>query len=336
MCRGGCAVVGGLHDGGMLLSPGSTLVPSPVPLLRQRDGDAAGLRLREDDRRVRVRPGVYAPRDHWEGLKPWERYVARVHAFALVSPGVVFCLESAAALLGLPLFGEPRDIHVFDATRERSHRFGDVAVHTSADARIVSTGALSVTSAADTTVDLIRVLPPACGLAVGDAALRAFPRTVDTKLLSEIADSQVNGRGSRRLRWALPRLDARSESVSESVSRAVIEWSGFPEPELQRVFHYEGFEDRSDFFWTAYRAIGESDGYDKYTDDPQEAARRIRAEKQREDRLRRHVNGFARWDYAGATRVTPLCTALMRAGVPQLAPPQRALLATLRHNPRSR
>src|SRR3546814_437319 len=136
-------------DGGMLLLPGHTLAPSPAPLMRSRDAEEAGLRLREDDRRVRVRPGVYALRDRWETLTPWERYVARVHAFALVSPGVVFCLESAAALLGLPLFGEPRDIQVFDAARDRSHRFGDVAVHTSVDTQNTSVVPLPLTPRPD-------------------------------------------------------------------------------------------------------------------------------------------------------------------------------------------
>src|SRR3546814_14172198 len=133
----------------MLLLPGHTLAPSPAPLMRSRDAEEAGLRLREDDRRVRVRPGVYALRDRWETLTPWERYVARVHAFALVSPGAVFCLESAAALLGLPLFGEPRDIQVFAAARARSHRFGDVAVHTSVDTQNTSVVPLPLTPRPD-------------------------------------------------------------------------------------------------------------------------------------------------------------------------------------------
>ncbi len=79
-------------------------------------------------RYIRVRAGVYAPRAEWDRLKPWERYLARVHAYALVNPDAVFSHESAAALLGLPLFGEPRDIHTYDLSRKTSNRFGDVFV----------------------------------------------------------------------------------------------------------------------------------------------------------------------------------------------------------------
>ena len=80
----------------------------PVDLLSARDAVAAGLRPSDDRRLVRVRHGVYADRLRWDALEPWERYLARVHAVAVVSPHTVFALESAAALWGMPVFGEPR------------------------------------------------------------------------------------------------------------------------------------------------------------------------------------------------------------------------------------
>jgi hypothetical protein len=123
----------------------------------------------------RVRPGVCAPRRAWDDLPPWSRYLLRVHALHLVRPDGVFSHESAAALMGLPLFGHPRHLHLFDARRDRSLSYGDVRVHTSADdRRSRAVDGIHLTSVADTVIDLARALPPAFGLAVADAAMRTY------------------------------------------------------------------------------------------------------------------------------------------------------------------
>ncbi|MCR2784932.1 MULTISPECIES: hypothetical protein [unclassified Microbacterium] len=314
------------------------IAPAPVMLTLQGDAAHAGLRVRAGAAVIRVRPGVYAPRDQWVRLQPWERYRARVHAFHLKHPDAILALESAAAAMGLPVFGEPRDIHVYDPERTSSRRFGDVCVHTSADAKPVELrGGMLMTAPAATAVDLMRVLPPAFGLAVADAVVSASrPDAASVDLLREIAGSQVNRRGSARVALLLELVDPRSESVGETVSHAVIVWLGYEGPELQVEFVAEGFVDRADFFWRRASVIGESDGYGKYVGtDAADTVARIVNEKQREDRLRRQVREFTRWDWATAMRVAPLDERLGRAGVPRVRPPQRALLATLRHNPRS-
>ena len=58
-----------------------------------------------------------------------ERYAARVHAYLRICPDAILCLESAAVIHGIPLFGEARDIHVYDPSATKSTRFGDVVVH---------------------------------------------------------------------------------------------------------------------------------------------------------------------------------------------------------------
>lgn len=314
------------------------VLPSPAELLLARDDDVAGIRLRRDPGFARVRAGVYAPTTAWRSLTPWDRYLARVHAHALVHPDAVFSHESAAVLLGLPVFGEPRDIHLFDPLRTRSHRAGDVIVHTSQDAReLIDLGPFRTTSPVDTAIDLARVLPAALALAVVDAVIS--PRGGGFALADAVdrAREQRSTRGIVKLRWIWERADARAESPGESVSRAVIEWWGFERPELQVTFRYEGYEDRTDFYWPGLRLIGESDGYGKYDGgDPEETKRRLLAEKRREDRLRRHEGGFVRWDWADAVRAAPLRDKLLAAGLTQSRPPQRALLATLRSHPRSR
>lgn len=276
---------------------------------------------------VRVRAGVYAPRAAWEKLAPWERYLARVHAFALIAPGAVFAYESAAVLWGLPLFGEPRDIHVFAPGRTSSRRFGDVCVHTGIDGRAVENiQGLSVTSAADTAIDLMRVLPPLLGLAVGDAVM-ASPHGVTRDALATLAGAQAHRRGRARLALLLPMLDGDAESPGESVSRGVMVWSGFESPVLQKVFRSEGHTDRADFAWPSVRSIGESDGYGKYVGETaEETVRRIVAEKRREERLRRQCDAFDRWDMADALAVEPLVTRLDRMRVPRVGPPRADLL----------
>lgn len=308
----------------------------PVRLFVAREDDPGGIRLRNARDLVRVRFQVYAPADAWRALKPWERYAARVHAFGLVSPDAIFALESAAVLRGLPVFGEPRDVHVFGEDRSTSTRYGDVVVHTSRDAPAIEQhGGRFMTANVHTALALGRVMPPAFALAVCDAFAR---RHGDAGIaeFAALARRQVNPRGRRRLRWLHRRSDQASESAGESVSRAVIEWLGFDDPEVQYEFRLEGKLDRTDFFWLDRRVIGESDGYGKYdAPTPEELKGRLTDEKIREDRLRRYVQGFARWDWSDTLRAQPLGDKLRRAGLSSRHPVNSSALLTLRRNPRS-
>ncbi len=306
---------------------------SPLPLVPAADARLAGIPVRTE-RYHRVRRGIYADAAAWTALSPWDRYAARVAAFHQRHPDAILCLESAAVAHDLPTFGEPRDIHVFDPDRAASRRFGDVCVHTAVDGRETTTlGGVAATTRDDTALDLIRVLPIGYGLAVADAALRAGALRED---LMDRAAAQRSQRGKRRLRWTLPRADAASESAGESISRAGMEVGGFERPELQVVFTYECVTDRVDFSFRSIRVLGESDGWGKYDlSDPAAAERHLRNEKRREDRLRRHGHGFARWEYRDACRVTPMARALVAAGVHPRYPASPALAATLTRNPRS-
>lgn len=311
--------------------------PSPVALIVAAEAERAPA-PRAQAGLHRVRHRVYASAEAWAGLKPWERYLARVHAVALVRPDAIFCLESAAALLGLPLFGEPRDIHLFDLGQPKTHRFGDVVRHTSQIApQIVEVDGIHVTAPADTVSGLLRLLPPAFGLAVADAA--TSPRQCGLTTRAEIEDVRgraVDPRGIRMHDWVVDELDPAAESPGESVSRAVILWLGFAQPVLQQEFFLEGKTDRVDFWWPDAGVAGESDGYGKYDrSDPAAAHRALTEEKRREDRLRRHLNGFGRWDWSDTLRVAPLERALVQAGAPRIHRPQRLMLATLRTHRRS-
>lgn len=306
---------------------------SPTPLLLPSHAPRSGPPLWRDESLLRVRSGIYTLRSAWEGLPPWDRYRVRVHAFALSRQDAVFSHESAASLLGLPVFGHPRAIHIFDPRRSRSVRYGDVAVHTSADRRSTCTVAgIHLTTVEDVVIDLARVLPPALGLAVADAALRAFD--LDGERLLDRAAAQRNAFGARRLQWTLTHASPLAESPGESISRAVIEWCGFPSPALQQEHRIDGRTFRSDFCWPEQKVIGESDGWLKYTGD--DAAEAVRAEKRREDTLRREGWRIARWDYADALGVDALRTALLAAGLRPVRRPEVAALSSVGRNPRSK
>lgn len=327
--------VGVRIDGGHTREPqGGRMHPStPDPsLLLSRDTRRLGDRLYTRARRgelVAVRPGVYAPAHWWAGLAPHERYQERVRAALTVFPDAVLFRESATVLHGLPLFGEPSHIHLFDANARATSTFGDVVVHASLRARsVVSIEGAFATGLLETIVDTARALPPAYALALVDAALR---RGVSLEDLRATAGADSNRRGRKKLAWVFDFADARAESVGESVSRAVIDWLGFPAPVLQQEFRGEGDLDRTDFWWPAYRIIGESDGYGKYeAHSAREAVSNIVAEKKREDRLRRQSRGFACWDWADSHRAVPVRSKLLAAGLPLIGPPNNAMLATLR------
>ena len=309
------------------------MTSSPLPLMTASEARMLGHDV-SSPRWHRVRHGIYVDKVAFEELPPWRKYAVRVHAFVRMHPDAVLCLESAAVFLGLPLFDEARDIHVYDPDRGASRRFGDVCVHTSADPReVVQVDGAYVTGLLDTTIDLARVLPPAFALAVADAAIApAQGGTLTTAILQEHAAAQQNQRGVVQLRWLWARADPRSESTGESISRAVIEWCGFPVPVLQVTFHYDGCADRVDFLFEDTKTIGESDGWGKYkmAKDPARAAELLKDEKRREDRLRRRGHPFARWELRDVLRVTPLGDALHAASVRRVRPSEPGMLATLR------
>lgn len=321
----------------LLLADRAQLVP-PLPVYSVADARMLGIRLHEK-RWMRLRKGVYVDRAGFVELSAWDRYAVRVHAYLRMHPDAVLCLESAAVIHGIPSFGEPKDIHVYDPDLDKSSRHADAITHTSIDLReIDEVGGIRVTSLRDTIVDLARVATPAHALAMTDAAISAAQggdvRLVD---LVERGGELVNPRGRTRMRWVWDNADERSESPAESVSRAVMMWCGFERPELQREFEYEGQRDRADFYFRSCRAIGEVDGWGKYLlDGGDKAFARLKEEKRREDRLRRHRHPFARWELDDAWKVAPMCRALNAAGILTVEPRQQAMLATLRRDPRAK
>lgn len=123
--------------------------------------------------------------------------------------------------------------------------------------------------------------------------------------LLNVLDDLLPYPGSARARKVIEFADGTSDSLLESISRTQMMLLGLPAPQLQVPFYdAEGFIGYADFYWPELDLIGESDGDLKYDgkDSPsgESAETVVKKEKRREDRMRRVVSGFVRWDWAVA------------------------------------
>jgi hypothetical protein len=154
-----------------------------------------------------------------------------------------------------------------------------------------------LTSVPRTVIDLARVLPFGEGVAVADSALHA--RLTSKAELAAVIAVCARWRGLQRAREVAEFSDARSESVLESLSRAVFHQFGLPPPDLQV---WVGDDDevigRVDFLWRRYRTIGEADGALKY-----QTPARARTQLERDARLRAAGYEVVHFTWPEITRV---------------------------------
>jgi hypothetical protein len=145
---------------------------------------------------------------------------------------------------------------------------------------VVSYRDVPLTSVPRTAIDLARSLPFAQGVAVVDSALHA--RLTSKGELAAVIAECPRWPGLQRAREVTAFSDARSESVLESLSRAVFRQAGLPPPDLQVQVGDDGeIIGRVDFLWRRYNTIGEADGALKY-----ETPARARTQLEPDARLR--------------------------------------------------
>ncbi len=253
----------------------------------------------------------------------FERYRLTVMAAARGSVGDrVVSHTSAAALHALPLL-KP-DVGVVHFTTSSTGRTGGrAAIHQAplpiSDVTIVD--GVRVTSLARTICDTARLGTFAQALTVVDQGLR---RGVGIDDLRRITRSQARWHGVGVLRRAVAAGDARSESVGESFSRAVIlGFDDIPAPDLQVPIRLAaGVVVYGDFGWEG-KAVGEFDGFIKYSRsrpfDAQSSDQVLFAEKRREDAIRDLGIVPIRWVWADVSAPDrlhrKLHDGLRRAGV---------------------
>ena len=206
-------------------------------------------------------------------------------------------------MYGLGLVGRgPEPVaEITRAPGDRGSRTGDlgVLVHIAAlpAEHVVSYRGVLLTSVPRTVIDLARTLPFAQGVAVADSALHAG-LTSKSELAAVIAECP-RWRGLQRAREVTAFSDARSESVLESLSRAVFHQAGLPPPDLQVWVGDDGeVIGRVDFLWRRYGTIGEADGAFKY-----QTPARARAQLERDARLRAAGYEVVHFTWPEITRV---------------------------------
>lgn len=310
----------------------SDVVPSPIALLTRGDAPHSDRAVRTGELATVMR-GVYADGAAWRALKPWDRYLARVHAAALKYPEAVFCHESGAALRGLTVFLEPADVHIVLPSGATSRVVSGVRAHTTDRMPAVEeVGGLVVATAAEIVVDIARARHNAIGLAVAGSAMRA-DRRLTADELAELNASRLSSRGRRHARWVIDRATPTPESPLEYISVAAIEWLGFPTPQLQKwILGPRGEDaDRLDFWWEAWRVGGEADGEVKYSGEFGDARTALRERSQRDARLLdRGVAATAHWGWSEAIATKPLRAALIAAGLPPERTEDTSQLRSLR------
>lgn len=254
----------------------------------------------------------YVESGRWRRVRRGVLVEATVHEIASTDPRSLHLLHGAAVLAvtgreawlshhtaalawGLPLLGPvPDDVAVTVAHQHRRTSPG-VEFHTARTPprhRAVAAG-LAVTSVARTVSDLARSRPFGDAVVAADAALFRRACTTDD-LEAVIADCPV-WPGIARTKRVLAFADRRSESPGESVSRVALAAAGLPAPDLQVELLLGGRHVRVDFMWPRLRLVGEFDGRVKYGE-----GRDLWLEKEREDLIRRHDHGMARWVWRDA------------------------------------
>lgn len=254
----------------------------------------------------------------WNALRFDDPYRFRVMATAQKLPrSTQFSHDSAAVMWGLPSLGRwSGGIHVLTPRATGGRSQGTVKRHcVGEEASAHEIDDLRVTSLARTLVDTSCTNSFLRSIGMIDAGMRAPEKgelrhqlgvTAPTKdELLNMLDSLLPCRGSVKARLAIEFGVEQSGSLLESLSRGQFFLLGMPTPELQVPFYDDdGFIGYVDFYWPELDLIGEADGDLKYggTNSPSglPAGEVMKAEKDREDRLRRVVKGFVRWDWGTA------------------------------------
>ncbi|WP_430646803.1 hypothetical protein [Agromyces sp. GXS1127] len=282
---------------------------------------------------VRVRRGLYVAEDAWPGTEREARHFVRMQAVAAATSDPVFSHESAALLWGIPIVGRLGGVHLMAGAKIGRRTRGDVVWHNHrlGDRDIVEIDGFAATSLERTAFDLAASRSPQTGVSAVDAVLRArLVSALGTQVaglakdeLIEAFRARPRARGIRGALMCAAFADARSGSAGESVSRWHLHRLGFPAPELQVPFaRLDGGVDVVDFDWPEYERFGEFDGFGKYVREPLTGGRTIEqvvwAEKQREDRVRRHRPRGSRWEWADVMDPRRLERLLLADGLPKV------------------
>jgi hypothetical protein len=232
----------------------------------------------------------------------------RIAALLLAFGDCVASHESAAVVHGLPLLDLPP--YVVATRKAGAWRGGPsarVRIAPLPDHHCTVVDELAATSVARTVLDIARTASLRATLVTGDAAILRCGKTAIAEALCDSEAWADLGRARR----SIARLDGRSESPLESVSRAIFIERGLPTPEPQAELNPEPqLTYRVDFYWRADGVVGEADGLGKYT-----GPASLRAEKLRQERLEQMGLRVIRWTWRDIVVDTDRTVARIRAAL---------------------
>jgi len=274
----------------------ATLHPQLARIAREHDGIVTRLhasarhvapqvlRAAVRDRALhRVRPGVFATRERWDGANRHERYVLTVRGLLLAHPDWVASHHAALALHGLPLHDVDLDLVDVAAPVRASKVRPGLHVHVATSQQL-----------ARASRDEERAVCPAeaCVLTAAasgfDAGVVAMDAALHRRLVTQeglMAATALRGAryGVATARDAIRAADPRCESPGETLTRLVLVAAGLDVRSQVDIADGDGFIGRVDLLVGA-RVVVEFDGAVKY--DRLEGRRELMKEKRREERLR--------------------------------------------------
>lgn len=289
-----------------------TAVIPAHPVFRIRDAERAGIAkpiiqaLVRDQHLHRIRHGAYVDECMWKAAESdppaMRRLLALSALVGLREPAFVYGAH-AAELHGLPLApGAPDHLELVRQSnqdrrpastrgKERNRIEGlRILTRDLRSEHVTHRQGVPVISLASAALTSAAQFPPEYAVAVLDAALRAGALASDIR---SAVDRWSAGRGVVAADRLVDLARPGAESPLESISRFRLMSRGIPEPELQHEFYdARGFVARVDFWWSAFKVIGEADGMGKYSEIAD-----VRAEKLRQDRLSALGVSVVRWTW---------------------------------------
>lgn len=218
---------------------------------------------------TRPYPGMFARAPSWDALTVSERHLRMMRTLARMHPDWVFCVPSAALVLGFDVSNScMHRLHLVCSGEASRRNTASVMWHHLRDMKVMTVGGMRVSSAERTIVDCMRWLDFSRGLAIADSALRVCAKDQDWLLACcHAVDRRTYG--LRQAKLVAAYADARAESGGESIARAAMIEEGFSLPMLQVEIPdpLSSTPHRVDFLWTLADGrwvLGEFDGREKY------------------------------------------------------------------------
>ncbi|MHB1473256.1 MAG: type IV toxin-antitoxin system AbiEi family antitoxin domain-containing protein [Dermatophilaceae bacterium] len=270
---------------------------------------------------IRFQSGVYGqPHADEPEAERWARihreHTVRARAALQAHPDHALSHRSGALVFGWPVSLHPDEpVHLTALHVEpRSRRVDGKVLHHSDSIinDVVEVDGLRLLAPDRTVADCLRTMTPANGVAVADGALRE--RATDLLSVESSLAGMRHWRGRPKANAALRLVDPRRETWLESFSFVALHGLGIdlPTPQVEVFDEWGRLVGRVDGMWIAEGTVAEADGQGKYllgTPDGggasgKDAARRVVAEKCREDDLRDLGLEMVRWG-VGEIRRSP-------------------------------